>query len=610
MRRYSIAVQLLTLCLLSIVSSGALANIPPDSAAQASADFAHRRDAMVRRLIRKLVYWFGWDSDFKPSLWGRGDKPRERARDRVAMASAVLWVMSHPSDFDNDVDDAYNLLQDKAVGEKVWSINRYISTLGYWVGYTPAPQAAAKINRLFKAIYYFAEDGCVASVHVGTKCDYDMVLVDLAHLLYTFRDGDTPLDDHLLAGPGAPTPPDGLAWTYADFLTNDMIYNIICQGTGPGGWPACSPPAYTVHYAFKHLDDDLTFRRYVNISPGLNVIQAETENHVLNIVTWDYLITNWVMWQGGLINTGSRREYDAMSDLRFYKMGHWFAWSGDIYERVLKVTGRVVHSGMYETNSRPYGRISLSALLALANFANPFGVDPPGGPVYSVNDVKRGARNAVDYLAAKYAFQSLRGKRQGPMRRNRDYRKKIDFYSNNGFVKMMSLLSGAYEWNDCVHNKPDPLDGGRWKCPILRWGPNTGARASSYAAMVSSWVGGYRIPDVIQEQMFERGPFYARMKSRYTKKHYPVVPAWPEYFVNDTEAFYSGDDRSSFELYFGDDYILLSAGGSHTGYYFWTATSDFYAKPTMLIPRGDFGHWGDAKGADPPSWRRWPGGSW
>jgi len=111
---------------------------------------------------------------------------------------------------------------------------------------------------------------------------------------------------------------------------------------------------------------------------------------------------------------------------------------------------------------------------------------------------------------------------------------------------------------------------------------------------------GYRIPQPIHELMFERGPFYARMKTRYTRDHYPMTGV-PEYFVSDTEAFDAGDDRSSLELYFGDDNILLSAGGSYSKYYSLSPSNNFWAKPTMLIPRGDFGHPGE--GDDPWEWR-------
>lgn len=603
MCRYSSIARIMILAVVSIVSSEARANIPPNSAAQASAEFSYRRNQMARRLINKLVDKQDWDSSFKPSLWGREDNnPKAFASARIAMASAVLWVLSHPSDFDNGVDDAYNLLQQKATNTSAWSKTAYINTWGYWVYNPSQPFTMKKLDVLFRMIYYFSSDHCYSIVKVGTDCDYDFVLTDLAHLIYTFRDGDTPLTDPLLNGPLAPPPPDGIAWTYADFLTNEMIYNIICQNAKQGGLRACQSPHYEVPFAFHDLPDDLVYTRLIDWKHdgiGRGILQAETENHVLNIVTWDYLISNWVMWQGSLMGSNSRRKHAAMNDVAFANGGRYFSHGEDVCERVQAATGRVVHSGMYETNSRPYGRVSLSALLALANFGNPFDADVPFSLPCTMDDVKLGARNAVDYLAAKLTFQSLRGKRQGPMRRGKGDKKRIDFYGANNGVILMSLLSGAYEWRDCIEDVPDIVDG-RPKCPILRYGPNSDLRSTEYAAMASSSVGGYRVPDIIREQMFERGPFYARMKSRFTRDSYPVIPPRAEYFDSDTKAFYSGDDRSSFELHFGDDNLLLSAGGSHTGYYKITDTSDFWAKPTMLIPRGDFGHVGIPGGADPP----------
>jgi len=467
MRRVRLCALLPLLVLSCLVSTEAHADIPPDSAAQATQKFADRRDALVRRHVKRLSFDIGyWKGALIPSLWGReGDDSRGLAMERVYMASAVLWVLSHPSDFMNDPDDAYYKLQGYATTAEGWSKEAYRNTRWYWIGNPNLPGFPGRINVLFKMIYYFADDGCYAPSDfgvVGTNCDYDLVLIDLAHLIYTYRDGDTKLNDSRLnwpANPDAPTPPDGVAWTYADFLTNEMIYNIICQNTSQGGPRACEDGH--VPYAFMEY---YPYARFATWS-GIPIPVSETENHVLSIITWDYLVTNWVMWQGSLFNTNSRRNNldQDMYGLMMANASRWFAHKDEIYERVLEATGRVVHSGMYETNSRPYGRVSLAPLLALANFADPdftFDTDIPPATV------KRGARNAVDYLAAKYAFQSMRGKRQGPMRRrHKDYKKQIDFYNNNGFVTIMSLLSGAYEWDDCIE---DTKINGRYKCPMLR----------------------------------------------------------------------------------------------------------------------------------------------
>ena len=450
----------------------------------------------------------------------------------------------------------------------------------------------------FDGIYYSAESKCKSTDEVGTNCDYDFVLVELAHLIYTYR-ADTELEDDIFkpANPLYVPHPDGpnVKWTYADFLTNDMIYNIICQRKGENQGRHCPG---TVRYAFGELSNDRVFKQWVGVT------QSETENHVLQILAWDYLATNWVMWQGSLPQgSGSRRRYQPMTNLM---NDHWQDWEDNaefIYKRVLRVLGRVVHSGLFETNSRPYGSHSLSALLALASYGEPWDLgQPPDIPMpgqFVPLDVKQGAINAVNYLATKYAFQSLRGKRQGPMRRGRDYRKHRDFYSNNNFVTTMSLLSGAYEWDDCIE---DTTTNNRPDCPRLRWndGPYTGA----FVAMLgASDEVGYQIPEIIHRFMFGRKPFYARMMARYTDEHQPRM-GYPKYFDDDTTAFHQGKNKSSPELYFGDGNILLTAGGSHTPY--WdlgsggdarldkiTESNHIWAKPTMLIPRGDFGHYGE-----------------
>jgi hypothetical protein len=573
------------------LSAAAYGNRPADTFEQAELRFPERRDNVVRRTVLHFKEKYSWNFPDWP------DHARfYTARGSISAASAILWVLSHPGDFMSDEKDVYFQLQETAGLGTQWSSNNFKTTHKYWSG---------KINDFFDSMFYAKESHCASDEHVGTNCDYDFELVELAHLIYTYQDGDSGLADPYFdpANPAYVPHSSGQAvpWTYADFLTNEMIYNIVCQREGRD-LPRCgAPPGYRVPYAFGELGEPGVFQRL--IAPA--TLQPETENHVLGIVTIDVLYTNWVMWQGSLPIT-SRRYYQPMNILMTNKADDFARNAEGIYERALRAVGRAVHSGMFETNARFYSRVALISLLGLANYADAKLTDIPGSLHPAA--VRQGAINAVNYLAVKFAFQSLRGKRQCSRRRKLDWHKYLDFYKDNGTALMFSYLSGAYEWDDCIETRgsvpsdcPDCPE--RPDCPIMRYDGNTYSWLLE-AMLSASGPRGYRIPAIIKQFMFKRGPFYARMKPRFTIEHYtPLVNSKPKYFVNSTTAFEAGRNESSPELYFGDDHVLLSAGGSARRYYMavWDplpidflgrklAKYHLFSRPTMLIVRGDFGH--------------------
>ncbi len=124
----------ISICLVLLVGfallapARALADPPPDTYDQAVASFPHRRDQLVRAAVRQFgAPDPGWDFKFKLWLWNK-----DNARRQLTFASAVIWVLSHPSDFKNGTDDAYDKLQEYAVGHTHWNNDNYKSTLSFW----------------------------------------------------------------------------------------------------------------------------------------------------------------------------------------------------------------------------------------------------------------------------------------------------------------------------------------------------------------------------------------------------------------------------------------------------------------------------------------------
>jgi len=83
--------------------------------------------------------------------------------------------------------------------------------------------------------------------------------------------------------------------------------------------------------------------------------------------------------------------------------------------------------------------------------------------------VRNNAQNALHFLATKFAFQSLDGRRYTPMRRNCEYAEDLVMYNRDALAFSLGVLSGAYKWNDspyglrksladagaCFSGKPD-----------------------------------------------------------------------------------------------------------------------------------------------------------
>jgi len=438
--------------------------------------------------------------------------------------------------------------------------------------------------------------------------DYDMMLLELVAFLYAFKD----------LGLEEQTP----------LLTNNMIYHILNQCGFQGG----APFTFYLHGKYEYGGEyhqyhrDRAFKRNIKDRSGkvLHLWSPETENHVLMIYTWNYLTSNWLMWQGCLPDRHPRGDPRVRALLASKEVGAWLGqrYSGWL-DRMLQIVGRVVHNGLFETNARPYQQFSLMALLILAAYAEsvtPFDqpgsapVLPAGKPLpHFIGDQQRvaqGAKNAVYYLATKFAFQSFEGKRSPPMRRERDKERRVAFYHSDNVSDIFGVLSGGYVFDDRLD---DPNMTTLQKELELRYFYRR-IDQSAYALWAAFT--GFELPHAIHDFMLnKRGGFFARMQARYARGHYerPNTSSSevrsPFYFRNGS-AQAGGGWRGSPELYFCTDDFMLSAGGLFQDYYEHEGHAGdirenlenyhFWSKPTMVITKGDIGgrKWWHGNGED------------
>ncbi|MDX9999715.1 MAG: hypothetical protein RBU30_00320 [Polyangia bacterium] len=411
--------------------------------------------------------------------------------------------------------------------------------------------------------------------------DYDITLVSLVNLLYLF------LDDY-------------------DVLDDEAAYNILCQnGDGKG----CESDDHKAEW--DGMGGYLTFdvRNFFAAEIGPHeagskprLYRVETENHVAMIHAWNYLASLWILVRG------------ANSPLE--KLESWRAegldWLGitenrdRFFDNVLQFLGRPLHSGFFETNARPYQELTLTAILTLALYGNPLEILPDQPDLDEdlrtrIEDVHQAAWNAFGYAVAMYSFQSLRSKRSAPFRRRRDYRNVVDFYTAERSAVLFGLLSGAYDYEDCMNTDY------QYECRLMRF-PNVEAQHKSLWAAMGRlnrrWKAqpGYELPEAIQGNMFDKRPYFAIMQAKYSAEQYPVsivdlrYGATPPYYFEDgspPEVFMGKSFRGSPEIYFGDGDLLLAAGGMMKELFPGDKTESEYmfrARPTMLFPRGDFGH--------------------
>ncbi|WP_437490411.1 VCBS repeat-containing protein [Sorangium sp. So ce1014] len=327
----------------------------------------------------------------------------------------------------------------------------------------------------------------------------------------------------------------------------------------------------------------------------------ETENHVLMTNTWIYLANQWI--RNNPRNDPALQAFHDVSPEKFVNDGT------ELEQALLSIIARVTRNGYFEANARPYQGFTLRALMQLASHAEG-------------EKVRTAARNAVDYTAAMVAFQSYHGKRYAPMRRQWEYKDKLELYSGDYTPIMFGILTGVYSFND------DPF------CPktarnCMWW--NGGDQYKGFA--LDAVLSGYQVPELIHHFMLkpdnEQPGFgaYTRAGSRYSTEMYRVhgAASYPAPNVmgdEDLDAIARDLDinpvewpegttgswryEPAAEHYFSTNDFLNSSGGRygrfvHAGV--WpheqifepedkANTHDFVAKPSVLLLPGDQGNWG------------------
>jgi hypothetical protein len=346
--------------------------------------------------------------------------------------------------------------------------------------------------------------------------DYDFLMKEMVGLLYLFK------NDRAL-------------------LTDDAAWNILSQGLVPR---ALTDPN-------EHLTFDI---RVPLLSDTLRY--PESENHVLMTLSSIYLTR-------ALIADNPRGD-PRIDELK--KRKPELADASLYLDPLLRAAGRVLHDGFFETNARPYQALSTHALLNLHGFA-------------PHEKLRTGARNALDYLATAFAFQSLEHKRFGPYRRSAKYADRVGMYDNDGVIFMMGALAGGHAWPDDFQRVGNAVGHALW------------------ASLLE-----YRLPDAVHELMLHKHTgYWARMHSRFASRDYRIGQPG-RYLTSEESKRARGPIEALPELYFVTPRFLNAAGGRFNRLpvrgdtwkrVLGVQDLDFLARPHALLPRGHLDQWKD-----------------
>jgi hypothetical protein len=410
---------------------------------------------------------------------------------------------------------------------------------------------------------------------VGTASDFDFDMMELLEIMHYLEPLDRPdqagvkmltnqaIDALSLRGKLDDIPQEFLA-AFFEALTDAVIFfpDILRE--------------FLIPYAgngVHHLEDPITVS---GVDTGFDA--PETENHVLMINAWAFLMNQW--------KTEGRRGLGVV-------LGPNSAYvnEGSVLERFLcSALGRFLKNGSWETNARPYQAFTVRAIQLLASYAK------EGGKV------KKAAQNALATLAAKYAFQSHYGKRTPPMRRNVENRGENGVYMNDYLASSFGILSGAVVF--------DTSGTCRGRLCAYAEGQQPGFGLDS--ALMP-----YRLPRTIHDLMLrpDNGQTgfgaWARMHDKFTERHYlaDTAPRYPlPSGLNQPDL--SGDPvEAQAEFYFVTRDYMNSSGGisEHYAAFDFLPDSvfgqleheifkvkhgtDFWAKPSALIGNRDLGYW-------------------
>jgi hypothetical protein len=361
---------------------------------------------------------------------------------------------------------------------------------------------------------------------VGTGGDYDFYLAQMAHILYTFRDKP-------------------------NVLTNDAAWAMVWQKS----------PSNTTGFV-PMAGQGVNYTSFVET--GVTI--GETENHVLMIAAWQYLVNQWI-WM----------NYRNDSRIAGIRTSNHDNGGGQVEALLLKAINRIVHCGYFETNARAYQAFSIHPLMLLYSYANS-------------EKVRTAARNALDFTALKYAFQSYEGRRYGLQRRNfEDYRFRTGLNENDYVPSIFGVLTGDYIKEGLLTSSNQDKGFALWAC-----------------------LSKYRIAPAIHDLMLNEDNhnagygYWGRFQDRFSWDHYPLNSA-PYYEVDPAYPLPAP------EFYFGSKNFHLSSGGEYVQYYqevyvydpgynpiatnlaHWLNKSvsanlrkyDAFTKPSLLLTHGD-----------------------
>jgi len=201
----------------------------------------------------------------------------------------------------------------------------------------------------------------------------------------------------------------------------------------------------------------------------MGVLGSETENHVLQIVTAQYL-TNQLLFQ----DTRDSQYNNAANGMN--------AFMADFLHGLLT-------RDFLEYNARPYQDYAIPAIQNLYSFAMDVNDAPPGAA--SSHSVKVAAQMVLDYISAKVAVSSDDGRRSAPFRRKAKY----DVISPD-HPNAHDLLGGDA---DAQGPRMMYLAGVGLDQPSVMLGSTAYAYQMVHAAFSS-----YRVPDLILDEMLNR----------------------------------------------------------------------------------------------------------
>ena len=196
-----------------------------------------------------------------------------------------------------------------------------------------------------------------------------------------------------------------------------------------------------------------------------------------------------------------------------------------IRDWILQACARILHNDLFETNARPYQGHTFFAFFNICAYAKDA-------------TLRNAARNAMDAIAAKIAFQSYRGTRYPPIRRSHEHIDEYKLEENDEMLSIMGILSGARPGLNYRHHAGFMLHANERK---------------------------YQLPEPIHYYFLnQRHSYWARMQAQYTAKHYEYSKD-PKYFVYG-KPFNQGEFKPAVELYFRTPSYLNTSGGRYDHY--------------------------------------------